>query len=168
MRLIMYNPRFPTHSIVPPELDILPASAQPLQPHHTHSNSNRNGHGTAHSTIYRVSANGIHVNHTNSSTSRVAGNDVNRSRSLSSNSSAGTVHARRKNSNAEANVAYNQGVAIGADEGEDGRRTPTQSRTMAQARGADVGQLDPNGACSTSRCFAVLRLCDSRFGNINA
>jgi hypothetical protein len=138
MRLIMYNPRFPTHSTVPPELDILPASAQPLQTHHARSNSNPNGHGTAHSTIYHVSANGIHVNHTNSSTShssRAAGNGLNRSKSLSSNTSTGT--ARRKNSNADPNAAG----------GEDGRRTPTQSQTLAQARGVDVGQLDSKGVC---------------------
>ena len=167
MRLIMYNPRFPTHSVVPPELDILPASAHPLQTHH----SNPNGHGTAHSTIYHVSANGIHVNHTNSSTShssRAAGNDLNRSKSLSSNTSTGTVHARRKNSNAEATVAYNQGSTVGPDEGEDGRRTPTQSQTLAQARGADVGHLNPKGLCLTSRRLVLLRFCDFRLGNINA
>lgn len=164
MRVIMYHPRFPTHSNVPPELDILPPSPQPqhLQSTTTHGRSRsptngkpithqthtQNGINTAHSTIYRVSANGIHVNHTSSGSSssshnKVAGNngDLSRSKSLSSNSSTGTARQReRRNSSVDPNAVYHQG-----DELHEGQRTPTQSQTLAQARGMEVGHLNPQG-----------------------
>ncbi|KAG8809132.1 hypothetical protein FRC17_003601, partial [Serendipita sp. 399] len=144
MRLILYNPRFPTNNAVSPELDVLPpqfASSSDITGNPIPSSMQtipvtnkiytNGGGGTTHpSTIYRVSTSGISVQQPPHASAH--------SRSYSatshphSNSQHPAHHSRPSASHAKTK----------SSEGGDGSTTPTQSKTLEEARRPSLNQSD--------------------------
>lgn len=167
MRIILYNPRFPTNHHVPPELDALPPSDQTSPaalssasaPSHgmsttmqtipttnIYTNGTSNGLNTATSTIYRVSTTGISVQpqptpHSSSRPRVHYANEPHRQPRA-----AGSHHHQRStsgNTQGSAQAKHHKSSSGGGESGLDRSTTPTQSNTLAQAKRPQLDELSP-------------------------